>query len=97
MTLEDRVQGFRLHALRRAEDLGNVTAACRELGISRTVFYRWKRRFERYGADGLHPRRRQARRGRPPELSLPQERAILALALSWPTWGPNRLSIQMAR
>lgn len=51
MTLEDRVYAFRLHALRRAEELGNVTAACRELGISRTVFYRWKKRFSMYGAD----------------------------------------------
>ncbi len=53
-TLEDSVHGFRLHAQQRAQGLGNVSTACRELGISRTVFYRWKRRFERYGPDGLH-------------------------------------------
>ena len=35
MTLEDSVHAFRLHALQRAEELGNVSAACRELGISR--------------------------------------------------------------
>jgi hypothetical protein len=59
MTLEDRVQAQRLYVFRRAEELGNVSAACREAGISRARFY--------------------------------------ALALSWPTWGPNRLSIQLAR
>jgi hypothetical protein len=30
VTLEDRVQALRLHAFRRAEDLGNLSAACRK-------------------------------------------------------------------
>jgi len=29
MILDDKVHGFRLHALRRAKELGNVSAACR--------------------------------------------------------------------
>jgi len=97
MTLEDKVHGFRLHALRRAEELGNVSAACRELDISRTVFYRWKKRLRAYGADALHPRRTSARPGRPPLLGPVEERAIVATALAWPTWGPNRVSLQLAR
>ena len=36
MTLEDRVQAQRLHVFRRAEELGSVTTACREAGISRS-------------------------------------------------------------
>jgi len=51
MTLEDKGHAFRLHVLQRAEELGNVSAACREVGISRTLFYRWKKRFTRYGAE----------------------------------------------
>ena len=57
MTLEDNVQRTRLRVLQRAKELGNVSAACREAGISRTLFYRWKKRFTCYGIDGLHPRR----------------------------------------
>jgi hypothetical protein len=34
MTLEDEVHGFRLLLFRRAKDLGNVSAACRELGLA---------------------------------------------------------------
>ncbi len=97
MTLEDKVHGFRLHALRRAEELGNVSAACRELAISRTVFYRWKKRLWAHGADGLHPKRTSSRPGRPPLLGPVEERAIVAAALAWPTWGPNRVSLQLAR
>jgi transposase InsO family protein len=97
MTLEDRVQAQRLLAFRRAGELGNVSAACRELGMSRALFYRLRKRFERYGADGLHPRRIQARPGRPPSVAAHVERAVVALALAWPTWGPNRLATQLAR
>ncbi|WP_374194527.1 helix-turn-helix domain-containing protein [Amycolatopsis sp. MtRt-6] len=43
--------------LRHAEEVsGNVAATCRYYGISRTVFYRWKRRYEDEGIDGLKDR-----------------------------------------
>ena len=97
MTLEDKVHATRLLALQRAEALGNVSAACRELGISRSLFYRWKDRYERYGRDGLHPRRYQRQRGRPHGLSAQDEQAILAIALSHPTCGPRFYSLYLAR
>lgn len=87
MTLADSVHQFRLHAMCRAAQLGNTSQACRELGISRTLFYRWKRRYERYGADGL----------RPGPLNVPEhplrtpphvERTVLAWAVADPTRGP---------
>ena len=96
MTLEDKVHGFRLHLFRRAQELGNVSAACRELGVSRSLFYQLRQRFQRYGPDGLHPTRRRGRPGRPPQLDATVERQVLALALSWPTWGPRQLSDQLA-
>ncbi len=49
MTLEEKVHGLRLHVIQRAQVLGNVSQACREAGISRTLFYRWHHRLERYG------------------------------------------------
>ena len=95
MTLEDKVHALRLRVLQRAEELGNVSAACREAGISRTLFYRWKKRFTRYGADGLHPRTTAARPGRPVQLDTTKQRRIIAMALTWPTWGPQRVSDQL--
>ncbi|MDR7605545.1 MAG: helix-turn-helix domain-containing protein, partial [Armatimonadota bacterium] len=77
--------------------MGNVSQACREFGISRTLFYRWRRRYLAYGPDGVYPRRRGPGRGRPSGLGAETERAILALALAWPTWGPARLAAQLAR
>lgn len=49
MTLEKSVVVHRLHLLRLAEQLGSVTQACRQQGVSRTLFYRLRRRLLRYG------------------------------------------------
>lgn len=47
----------RLAVLRHAEEVsGNVAATCRYYGISRNIFYRWKRRFEDEGIEGLKDR-----------------------------------------
>ncbi len=97
MTLNDSIHGLRLHVMHRAQELGNVHQACREAGISRSLFYRWRKRYLAYGPDGLHPRQTAARRGRPSTVPVVVERAVLAMALAWPTWGPARLSAQLAR
>ncbi len=97
MTLDDRIQGLRLRVRPRAQALGSVSAACREAGLSRTRFSRWRRRVERYGPEGRHPRRRQARPGRPSQVSPEPERHVVAWALAWPTWGGGRLAARLAQ
>ena len=97
MTLEDSIHASRVRVLREAERTGNVSATCRRHGVSRTVFYRLRRRFEQYGADGVHPKRRRAAVGRPSALSVQTERHVIAFALAWPTSGPQWLSDQLAR
>jgi transposase InsO family protein len=96
MTLVDSVHQTRLHAMVYAARVGNVSQACRDLGISRTLFYRWKARYEQYGPDGLRPGQRKAplHPGQtPPHL----ERSVLAWAIAEPTWGPLRLSSELHR
>jgi transposase InsO family protein len=97
MTLEDSIHSQRLRVLREAERLGNVSEACRRYGMSRTVFYRLRQRLEQYGPDGVHPKRRQARCGRPPAVPVQTERRVIAVALAWPTCGPQWYSDQLAR
>jgi len=79
MTLEDSVLRHRLAVLQRAAALGNVSQACREFGISRALFYRWRTRFTRYGRDGLRPRADPAQ----PVAPLSQRRPWSTR--SWPT------------
>ena len=96
MTLDESIQGMRLRVMKRAEAIG-VSAACREAGISRTLFYRWRQRLQRYGVDGVHPRRRRARPGPAPQLTPPVERRLLAVAIAEATWGAARLAAYARR
>jgi len=61
-----------------------------------TLYYRWRKRFTDYGIDGLHPRGTASRPGRPVQLDTTKERRVVAMALTWPTWGPQRVSDQLA-
>src|SRR3981081_3653098 len=92
MTLDEKVHGLRLHVIQRAAQLGNVSRACREAGISRALFYRWRQRLERYGQGGRHPRRHRARPGRPVQLAPETERLLLSVAVSAATWGASRIA-----
>jgi transposase InsO family protein len=96
MTLDESIQGMRLQVMRRAAEIG-VSAACREAGISRTLFYRWQHRLSRYGVDGLHPRRLKARPGPAPQLPPAIERRLLAVAIAEATWGAARLAAYAQR
>jgi hypothetical protein len=68
-------------------ELGNVSAACRALGVDRSAYYRILR-ANRGGAapDGGAPARR--RNALPPEAGP----AILRLCLEHPEWGCDRLA-----
>jgi len=45
-----RLQTWRLGIIRHVEEVtGNVAKTCRYYGISRTAYYRWLKRYEKYG------------------------------------------------
>ena len=47
----------RLSIIRHAEEVtGNAALTCRYYGISRAIYYRWRRRYEQLGVDGLRDR-----------------------------------------
>jgi transposase InsO family protein len=53
----DRQAQRRLAVLRHAEEItGNVSLTCRYYGISRNTFYKWQRRYQSEGPDGLRDR-----------------------------------------
>jgi transposase InsO family protein len=90
MTPQEIIAQRRLRVLELAGELGNVAAACRQVGVSRTSFYRWANRAARYGTGALtpKPRRRPVVPGAfPPETI----EAILAEALARPTLGARQL------
>src|SRR4028118_202999 len=51
-----RLQDHRLKVLHYAQSTGNVAKTCRCYGISRTLFYEWKKRYQEDGVQGLRNR-----------------------------------------
>src|SRR3712207_1702845 len=49
----------RLRVLEHAKETGNVAATCRTFGISRTRYYEWRNRAERYGLGAHMPKARR--------------------------------------
>jgi transposase InsO family protein len=49
----------RVRLLELAAELGNISQACRQMGISRTRYYDWKEIAENYGLDALMPKGRR--------------------------------------
>lgn len=88
---EIKIAEQRLSVLELAKALGNVSAACKQRGVSRTQFYEYKRRFQTHGIEGLvdlPPVHHSHPATTPPEI----EQRILELSLEHPAWGCNRLS-----
>jgi transposase InsO family protein len=96
MTHDDLLFGYRLRLFTLAEELGNVSAACRAMGVDRSTYYRLKAKTDRWGLEAL--RIRERRRPRMPNEIGPQlEQRIVALALGHPGYGPRRIAAELAR
>lgn len=59
MTPDQIIYQRRARVLALADELGNISEACRLVGVSRTSFYAWQARAEAYGLDALTPKTRR--------------------------------------
>ena len=60
MTHTEIIYRRRIALLAMAKETGNVAAACRSFGISRTRYYEWKNRADRFGLEALMPKERRS-------------------------------------
>jgi transposase InsO family protein len=89
MTPNEIIAHRRRRLLALADELGNVAEACRQMGVSRTRYYEWKRQAQMYGLEALTPKPR-----RRPQLSneTPTHvtNELLTLAVTEPTIGARQ-------
>jgi putative transposase len=88
---------LKIEFVQRATASGaNVSALCREFGISRETGHKWLNRFNESGYEGLEERSR-----RPSQAPLATAEdlvvAIVDAREAHPTWGPHKLRIVLAR
>jgi hypothetical protein len=96
VTQDDLLYRFRLRTLAMAQELGNVRAACRAMGIHPSTYYRWKRQLDRYGPEILRPRERRVPRMANATSPLIEQR-VVAFALGHPGFGPARIAAELAQ
>lgn len=96
MTTEQKAARRKLSLLELAQDLGNVSKACRSMGYSRQQFYEIRRNFQLYGAEGLLDRLPGPRSPHPNRVGEEVEAAILAHSLKYPTRGCLRVAQDLA-
>jgi transposase InsO family protein len=85
----------KLSLLELAQDLNNVSKACRVMGYSRQQFYEIRRNFQMYGAEGLIDRLPGPKGPHPNRVSEEIEKAILDHCLSHPTHGAQRVADEL--
>ena len=96
MQAPQRLPSPQVGLLNLAEELGNVSKACKVMGLSRDTFYRYKAAVESGGIENLFDKSR-----RQPNLKNrvdePTEQAVLTHALDYPAHGQLRVSNELRK
>ena len=96
MTVQQKIISNKLGLLNLAEELGNVSKACKIMGFSRDTFYRYKELKEEGGIEALVDKSRRGpnRKNRVDEET---ERQVLAMSDDNPALGPLRISNELRK
>lgn len=91
-----RIIKHKVGLLNLAEELGNVSRACKTMGLSRDTFYRYKAAVEQGGVESLFDksRRQPNLKNRVDDLT---EQSVLTHAIDYPAHGQLRVSNELRK
>ena len=96
MTTEEKIARRKLSLLDLAQQLRNVSRACKIMGYSRQQFYEIRRNDQTYGSSGLPDRLPGCKGPHPNRVCAEIEETILSYSLDYPTHGPLRVAQELA-
>ncbi|HEV8239892.1 MAG TPA: IS481 family transposase [Thermoanaerobaculia bacterium] len=95
MTAQSQSTKRKLSLLQLAEELGNVSKACKIMGYHRDTFYEVRRAFQVGGVAALVEEKRGPKSPHPNRVAPEVEEKILQYALDCPTAGPERVANEL--
>ena len=96
LNTNEKIIKHKVGLLNLAEELGNVSKACKVMGLSRDTFYRYKSAVESGGVDALLDKtRRKPNLKNRVEDSV--EQAVIAYAVEFPAHGQHRASNELRK
>ena len=87
----------KLSLLQLAEELGNVSKACKIMGDHRDTFCEVRRAFQIDGVAAIVEKKRGPKHPHPNRVPAGTEEKILALCLEQPTYGAQRIATELRR
>ena len=94
MTKDERIANYKYSVLEHAYKNKNITGTCRLFNISRTIYYEWLMRFNKYGYLGLKDKER-SKPQMPNQIKSRYEAIIYNYIIDYPTHGPRRISNEL--
>lgn len=82
--------------LNLAQELGNVSQACKVMGFSRDTFYRYQKAVEEGGVDALIEKSRKVP-NRKNRVDPAIEKAVTEVTIAEPAWGNTRISNELRK
>lgn len=92
----NKVIKHKVGLLNLAEELGNVSRACKVMGLSRDTFYRYKEAVDEGGVEALFDRSRRNPNYKN-RVEEEVEKAVLAYAIDFPAHGQQRASNELRK
>ncbi|OGT29801.1 MAG: hypothetical protein A3E87_05575 [Gammaproteobacteria bacterium RIFCSPHIGHO2_12_FULL_35_23] len=92
----DKIIKYKVGLLNLAEELGNVSKACKVIGLLRDTFYHYKLAVEEGGVDALfdQTRRKPNLKNRVNERT---ENVVVSYAIDFPAHGQHRTSNELCK
>ena len=94
MTKDDRIASYKYSVLQHARKNNNISYTCRTFNISRTVYYKWLKRFSKLGYLGLQDKKK-AKPKMPNQIKPDKEKIILNYIIEYPNHGPRRIANEL--
>ena len=94
MTKNERIASYKYSVLQHARENKNISYTCKVLNLSRTIYYRWLKRFSKLGYPGLQDKVKRKPK-MPNQIKPDFEAIILNYTINYPTHGPKRIANEL--